>query len=78
MAAKQVLHNEEALRGIRRGVDRLANAEKAALDPQEGNVALDKKFGAPIFPKGGLTVQKRPRGPPRHSPSPSSTKKGRP
>jgi hypothetical protein len=58
MAAKQVLHNDEARRGIQRGVDRLANAEKAALDPKEGHVALDKRFGAPTVSKGGETVRK--------------------
>jgi hypothetical protein len=58
MAAKQVLHNEEARRGIQRGVDRLANAEKAALDPKEGDVAPDKKFGAPTLPKDDVAVRK--------------------
>ncbi len=78
LPAKQLLYDEEARQGVQRGVSRLANAEKTALDPKEGDIALDKKFGAPTVPKGGGTVRKRPTGPPRHWPSPSSTKKGRP
>lgn len=77
MAAKQLRSTEKARRGIQRGVSRLANAEKAALDHREGDVARDKEFDALSLPKGGRTVRKRPTGPPRHWPSPSSTKRGR-
>ena len=58
MAAKQLLHNEETRRGIQRGVDRRANAEKAALDPKEGDVALDKKSGAVSIPKDDVAMRK--------------------
>jgi len=57
MAAKQ-LRSEEARRGIQRGVSRLAKAEKATPDPKEGDVALDKKFGAPTLPKDDVAVRK--------------------
>jgi hypothetical protein len=77
MAAKQLRSTEKARRGIQRGVSRLANAEKAALDRREGDAARDKEFDALSVPKGGRTVRKRPMGPPRHWPSPSSTKRGR-
>ncbi len=77
MAAKQVRSTEEARRGIQRGVSRLANAEQAALDPTEGDVARDKEFNALSVPKGGRRVRRRPTGPPRHWPSPSSGKRGR-
>jgi hypothetical protein len=77
MAAKQVHSTEEARRGTQRVVSRLANAEKAALDPTEGDVARDKEFDALSVPKGGRRVRKKPTGPPRHWPSPSSTKRGR-
>lgn len=77
MAAKQLRSTEKARRGIQRGVSNLANAEKAALDRREGDVARDKEFDALSLPKGGRTVRKRPTGPPRHWPSPSSTKRGR-
>jgi hypothetical protein len=77
MAAKQVRSTEKARRGIQRGVSRLANAEKATLDRREGDVARDKAFDALSVPKGGGAVRRRPTGPPRHWPSPSSTKRGR-
>ena len=58
MATKQRRPTEAARRHIQRGVSRLANAEKAALDPKEGNVALDKKFGAPTVPRDDVAVRK--------------------
>ncbi len=58
MPAKQVPYDEEARRAIRHGMDKLANAEKAALDPKEGDVAPDKKFGAPTLPKDDVAVRK--------------------
>jgi len=50
MGAKQVCSTAEARRGTQRGVSRLANAEKAALDPTEGDVARDKEFNALSVP----------------------------
>ena len=76
-AAKKFLQDEEARRATQRGVSRRANAEKAALHPTERDIARDKQFDALSVPKGGGTVRKRPTGPPRHWPSPSSTKRGR-
>ena len=58
MTAKKLRSTEEVRRGIQRGVDKLANAEKAALDPKAGDVAPDKKFGAPTLPKDDLAVRK--------------------
>ncbi len=58
MATKQV-RSEEARRGIQRGVSRLANTEKAALDPKEGDVAPDKKFDARAVPKDDVAVRKK-------------------
>ena len=78
MPAKQLLYDEEARLAIQRGVDKLANAVKVTLGLKGRKVALDKKFGALPVPKGGGKVRKRPTGPPRHWPSPSSMKKGRP
>jgi hypothetical protein len=77
MAAKRVRSTEDARRGIQRGVSRLVNAGKATLDPTERDVVRDKAFDALSVPKGGRTVRKRPMGPPRHWPSPSSGKRGR-
>jgi len=58
MTAKKLRSTEEARRGIQRGVDKLANGEKAALDPKEGDVAPDKKSGAPTLPKDDVAVRK--------------------
>jgi chaperonin GroEL (HSP60 family) len=78
MAAKQGRSDEEARRAIQRGLDKRANAVRATRGPTGRNVTRDKKRGAPPVPKGGGTARKRPTGPPRHWPSPSSTRKGRP
>jgi hypothetical protein len=74
MAAKQLGSTEEVRRRIQRGVSRMAKAEKAAQDPTKRDIARDKEFDALSVPKGGRTVRKRPTGPLRHWPSPSSTK----
>src|SRR5499426_3813884 len=58
MAAKQISFNEEARRKILGGVEKLARAVKATLGPKGRNVVLDKKFGAPVITKDGVTVAK--------------------
>ncbi len=56
--AKQLVFKEEARRGLKRGVDTLANAVVTTLGPKGRNVALDKKFGAPTVTHDGVTVAK--------------------
>jgi len=58
MAAKEIIFNIEARDQLKRGVDQLANAVKVTLGPKGRNVILDKKFGAPIVTKDGVTVAK--------------------
>jgi len=58
MAAKQILYNEEARRGVLRGVNQLADAVKVTLGPRGRNVVIDRKFGAPTITKDGVTVAK--------------------
>ena len=58
MAAKQLKFQDEARRSILRGVEQLANAVKVTLGPKGRNVVLDKKFGAPLITKDGVTVAK--------------------
>ncbi len=58
MAAKKLLFHTEAIDGLKRGVDTLANAVKATLGPKGRNVILDKKFGAPSVTKDGVSVAK--------------------
>ena len=56
--AKQLKFNEEARRGLQRGVDILASAVATTLGPKGRNVALDKKYGAPTITHDGVTVAK--------------------
>lgn len=58
MAAKQIEFNTDARAGLKRGVDKLANAVKVTLGPKGRNVVIDKKFGAPTVTKDGVTVAK--------------------
>ncbi|MBI3581135.1 MAG: chaperonin GroEL [Nitrospinae bacterium] len=58
MAAKQLLFHEAARAKMLKGVDVMANAVKATLGPKGRNVILDKKFGAPLITKDGVTVAK--------------------
>jgi chaperonin GroEL len=55
---KQLVFAEEARRGLKRGVDKLADAVSTTLGPKGRNVALDKKFGAPTVTHDGVTVAK--------------------
>ncbi|MCX6149076.1 MAG: chaperonin GroEL [Ignavibacteriales bacterium] len=58
MASKLIIYDAEARDGLKRGVDKLANAVKATLGPKGRNVILDKKFGAPTVTKDGVSVAK--------------------
>ncbi len=56
--AKDIIFNIDARDRLKKGVDALANAVKVTLGPKGRNVILDKKFGAPIITKDGVTVAK--------------------
>ena len=56
--SKTIYYNLEARDGLKRGVDALANAVKTTLGPKGRNVVIDKKFGAPIVTKDGVSVAK--------------------
>jgi chaperonin GroEL len=58
MAAKEIKFNIESRDLLKKGVDQLANAVKVTLGPKGRNVILDKKFGAPLVTKDGVTVAK--------------------
>src|SRR5438309_431999 len=58
MAAKMVVHSEQARRAILAGVNTLAEAVKVTLGPKGRNVVLDRKFGSPTITKDGVTVAK--------------------
>ena len=56
--AKDLKFNEEARRGLERGVNKVADAVKVTLGPRGRNVVLERKFGSPIITKDGVTVAK--------------------
>src|SRR6059058_2281267 len=56
--AKQITYGDESRQSILRGVNRLADAVRVTLGPRGRNVVLDKKFGAPLITKDGVTVAK--------------------
>src|SRR5256885_5933097 len=56
--AKRIVHGEDSRQAILRGINMLANAVKITLGPKGRNVVLDKKFGAPLITKDGVTVAK--------------------
>jgi chaperonin GroEL len=56
--AKQLIFSDEARRGLKVGIDTLAEAVKSTLGPKGRNVALDKKWGAPTITHDGVTVAK--------------------
>jgi chaperonin GroEL len=56
--AKQIKYDIEARDLLKKGVDALANAVKVTLGPKGRNVVIEKKFGAPLVSKDGVTVAK--------------------
>lgn len=58
MAGKLIKFDSDARTLLKQGVDALANAVKVTLGPRGRNVVIDKKFGAPLVTKDGVTVAK--------------------
>ncbi|MFH0814476.1 MAG: chaperonin GroEL [Candidatus Falkowbacteria bacterium] len=56
--AKQIIFNDQARQGIKRGVDKLVNAVKVTLGPKGKNVVLDKSYGSPQICNDGVTIAK--------------------
>jgi chaperonin GroEL len=56
--AKQITYGDQSRQFILRGVNRLADAVRVTLGPRGRNVVLDKKYGAPLITKDGVTVAK--------------------
>ncbi|QGG49147.1 chaperonin GroEL [Heliorestis convoluta] len=56
--AKMTVFNEEARRGLERGVNTLAEAVRVTLGPKGRNVVLEKKFGSPLITNDGVTIAK--------------------
>src|ERR1700716_4246885 len=56
--AKQIVYADYSRQAILRGVNQLADAVKVTLGPKGRNAVIEKKFGAPIITKDGVTVAK--------------------
>src|SRR6478736_934471 len=57
--AKIIAFDEEARRGLERGLNILADAVKVTLGPRGRNVVLEKKWGAPTITNDGVSIAKK-------------------
>jgi chaperonin GroEL len=55
---KIIAFDEEARRGLERGMNGLADAVKVTLGPKGRNVVLEKKWGAPTITNDGVSIAK--------------------
>ncbi|MQY06676.1 chaperonin GroEL [Actinomadura macrotermitis] len=58
MPARMIAFDEEARRGLERGMNQLADAVKVTLGPKGRNVVLEKKWGAPTITNDGVSIAK--------------------
>src|SRR5579859_5718535 len=58
MASKMIAFDEDARRGLERGMNQLADAVKVTLGPKGRNVVLEKKWGAPTITNDGVSIAK--------------------
>jgi len=56
--SKIIAYDEEARRGLERGLNSLADAVKVTLGPKGRNVVLEKKWGAPTITNDGVSIAK--------------------
>ncbi len=56
--AKQIIFGSEAREGLKRGVDKVANAVRVTIGPKGRNVVLDKGYGAPMITNDGVSIAK--------------------
>jgi chaperonin GroEL len=56
--AKIIAFDEEARRGLERGLNILADAVRVTLGPRGRNVVLEKKWGAPTITNDGVSIAK--------------------
>jgi chaperonin GroEL len=55
---KIIAFDEEARRGLERGMNQLADAVRVTLGPKGRNVVLEKKWGAPTITNDGVSIAK--------------------
>ena len=56
--AKMIAFDEEARRGLEKGLNTLADAVKVTLGPRGRNVVLEKSWGAPTITNDGVSIAK--------------------
>ena len=56
--SKIIAYDEEARRGLERGLNALADAVRVTLGPKGRNVVLEKKWGAPTITNDGVSIAK--------------------
>lgn len=56
--SKIITYTTDARDRLKKGVDSLADAVKVTLGPKGRNVVIEKKYGAPLITKDGVTVAK--------------------
>ena len=56
--AKIISFNEEARKGLEKGMNTLADAVRVTLGPKGRNVVLNKKWGAPTITNDGVSIAK--------------------
>jgi len=56
--AKIIKFDEEARKGLEKGVETLAKAVKITLGPRGRNVVLEKSYGLPLITNDGVTIAK--------------------
>jgi len=56
--AKTIQFDEQARRGLEKGMNQLADAVRVTLGPKGRNVVLDKKWGAPTITNDGVSIAK--------------------
>jgi hypothetical protein len=54
--AKLIAFDEEARRGLERGMNTLADTLKVTLGPKGRNVVLSRQWGAPTITNDGVTI----------------------
>ncbi len=58
MPAKHIISDQEAQKALLSGINMVSNAVKRTLGPKGHNVALEKKWGAPVITNDGVTIAK--------------------
>ncbi|MFD8559145.1 chaperonin GroEL [Streptosporangium canum] len=58
MTSKMIAFDEDARRGLERGMNQLADAVKVTLGPKGRNVVLEKRWGVPTITNDGVSIAK--------------------